>query len=61
MEIYLTTLAASCCCFLGGLVIKQDRGRIKKLEVEQNETTKLLHDVSGKLDVLIELIKKNGK
>ena len=61
MEAYLTTILGCACCLLGGIVIKQDRKRIDKLEEEQSDSIKLLHDLNGKVDVIIDLVKKNGK
>ena len=60
MEAYITTLLGSACILLGGIVIKQDRKRIDKLEEEQSETTKLLHELNGKVDIIVDHVRKNG-
>jgi len=56
---YIFAGLISFCCLLGGLVIRQDRKRVDKLEVKQEEDGNLLHEMNGKMDIIISLV-KNG-
>lgn len=58
---YLFGGLLSCVAFLGTLVIKQDRGRIKDLEEKQEEDGNLLHEINGKIDVIIHTLNGGKK
>lgn len=53
---YLFGGVVSTCCLLGGLVIRQDRSRITKMEEKQDEDGALLHEIKGEIKGLHDKI-----
>ena len=59
----LLTACITVAFLFGGTVYmtRNNKKRIEKVEEEQSETSKLLHDLNGKVDMIIDLVKRNGQ
>lgn len=60
IETYILSSLAGCIFLLGGTIIRRNGKRVTRVETKQDTDSNLLHEMNGKLNILIDLVKRNG-